>query len=998
MLHFIKVSALTIFLLPFILIDGIYSQTLVSFYSFPYATVYNTFWGVTQRNDTLWIGSDNYGKLYRVTKTGVIRDSITTPFDFNHGLVWDGSGFWIAEDYRTSGGRIYKVNLSGVVVDSILTGSFAQGIGGIALDGNFLWAAVYYPDFTSYPFAYAYKFNLTTKQVVDTIPLRGKQVQGITVKGDTILYVTDNFQSEPERIYAYRKAVGDTLFSFPAPDPDNDCDPKGLFWDGQNLWLIAYRIGNNISAYRNLYKYTLTGQGSPQISTSANSVNFGNVIIGTTGNQMMSISNTGSARLIVSSFTMTNPRFSITPNIVPDTINVSQSKNYTLGFSPIVFDTTSGELRIASNDVGTPVKVVNLRGKGIFSGSQINVSVSNFNYGVRRVNSLCGFTFDVSNPGSQPLVINSVTFSSQRFKFDNTNVTFPATIDTQRSRTFRIWFNPNAAAAFSDSAVINSNAANNPALKIHLSGSGQSVLTDLGDIFWEGNIPANPNTTNQDYQPVSIKQIGDVNNDGINDVIVATQNYWTICYNGNSSVTADTLWKFNTHFGSINTGSVDWEDALQIIPDINSDGAMDVVIGCGGGNEMVYAISGRTGAKLWEYGSPTTTNDGDIEGVRTDKDFNGDGRKDVLVSASGVTGGSGGRHAAICLNGLNGQVIFNVTQPEPFTDDIVATQTGGAIGVNNNLASYKVNGFNNNGQNVWTYTMAGVAWSLKEIPDINNDGNKDIVGLFGFSGGLFAITGNTGQQIWSNNFGASNNGKVILLDDKDKNGFADISTSGPQVVYRMDSRVDSVLWSAPLGSSYIRGIDDIGDVSGDTLHDVAVMTQLPGKLVILDGKNGSSLFEYVFGTTINQRGDRVSALASIDSNLSNEIVAGSRDGRIKCFSGGQNTVIGISGNNKQIPAAFALYQNYPNPFNPVTKIKFDVPAPLNPPEGGTSAMVILKIYDVLGREVAVLLNQEMKPGRYELRWDAVNFASGIYFYELRTGTGFRDIKKMTLVK
>ena len=88
-----------------------------------------------------------------------------------------------------------------------------------------------------------------------------------------------------------------------------------------------------------------------------------------------------------------------------------------------------------------------------------------------------------------------------------------------------------------------------------------------------------------------------MNGDGINDVVVASENYWTICYNGNASVTADTLWKFNTYFGTNNTGSVDWEDAMDIMPDINNDGKDEVVIGCGGGNEMVYCLSGATGQK-----------------------------------------------------------------------------------------------------------------------------------------------------------------------------------------------------------------------------------------------------------------------------------------------------------------------------------------------------------------------------------------------------------------
>ncbi|RPI18370.1 MAG: choice-of-anchor D domain-containing protein [Ignavibacteriae bacterium] len=988
-----KFTLKLLFLIVFISQASFISQTLVASYPFSANSTYNAFWGVTQKSDTLWIGSDNAGKLYKVTKTGIIKDSLATVVDFNHGLAWDGTGFWVAEDYRTNGGRIYKLNTSGVKIDSILTGNYAGGIGGIALDGNNLWFAVYYPDFTSYPFAYAYKMNLTTKTLVDTIPLRGRQVQGIAVKGDTIFYVTDNFQQDAERIYAYRKAVGDTLFSFAVPDPDNDCDPRGLYWDNQNLWLIAQRVGNNVNAYRTLYKYSITGQGSPQITTSANTINFGNVIIGQTGNQNLTINNIGTAKLIISGLTMTNPRFSISPNALPDTINAGQSKNYSLGFTPNVFDTTSGELRIASNDAANPLKTVILKGKGVENGSFLYLSSSNFNYNTRRINSLSGFTFSIQNRGTQPLVINSFNFSGQRFFLDNTNVTFPITIDTQRTRTLRIWFNPNDANTFNDSAIINSNSINPAAGKIILSGTGQNNLTELGEIFWEGNIPANPGTSSQDYQPKSIKRIGDVNGDGINDVIVATENYWTICYNGNSSVTSDTLWKFSTYNGSYNTGSVDWEDAMATMPDINNDGIDEVVVGCGGGNEMVYALSGKTGEKLWEYGSPTTYSDGDIMGLRTDKDYNNDGRVDVLVSASG-SGEGQGRHAAICVNGLNGQVLFNSIQTSDFTYDITTAPWGGAIGTSFDGGPYNIYGFNNSGANLWSYLASGTynaAWSLKDIPDINSDGIVDIVCQIGFNGNLTALSGNNGTSIWNASLGASNNGKIIKLDDKDKDGYIDLSTSGPVSLYRLDSKLGTIIWSAPLGFDYTRGIDNIGDINRDPIQDIAVITQEPAEFVIINGKDGSTLFQYEFGTTIQQRGDRVIALNSIDQHTGNgtmEMVAGSRDGRLKCFSGGPDNPIGISNNNNKIPEEFRLYQNYPNPFNPVTTINFDLPV---------KSDVTIRIYDIIGREVEILAKGNFNSGKHTISWNAENIASGVYFYEISAGD-FRDVKKMMLIK
>ena len=85
---------------------------------------------------------------------------------------------------------------------------------------------------------------------------------------------------------------------------------------------------------------------------------------------------------------------------------------------------------------------------------------------------------------------------------------------------------------------------------------------------------------------------------------------------------------------------------------------------------------------------------------------------------------------------------------------------------------------------------------------------------------------------------------------------------------------------------------------------------------------------------------------------------------------------------------YALFQNYPNPFNPSTEIRFSI---------SRLSMVTLKIYDLLGREVATLVNEERPAGNYGLKWDASNMPSGIYFYQLQAGA-FVQTKKLVLVK
>ncbi|MBZ0201848.1 MAG: T9SS type A sorting domain-containing protein [Ignavibacteria bacterium] len=103
--------------------------------------------------------------------------------------------------------------------------------------------------------------------------------------------------------------------------------------------------------------------------------------------------------------------------------------------------------------------------------------------------------------------------------------------------------------------------------------------------------------------------------------------------------------------------------------------------------------------------------------------------------------------------------------------------------------------------------------------------------------------------------------------------------------------------------------------------------------------------------------------------------------------------IGITTISSEIPASFSLYQNYPNPFNPSTKIRFDVP----PERNGRDRSLQIIIYDMLGREIAVLVNENLNPGTYEVDWDAADYPSGVYLCRLETDK-FNDTRKLILLK
>jgi photosystem II stability/assembly factor-like uncharacterized protein len=108
--------------------------------------------------------------------------------------------------------------------------------------------------------------------------------------------------------------------------------------------------------------------------------------------------------------------------------------------------------------------------------------------------------------------------------------------------------------------------------------------------------------------------------------------------------------------------------------------------------------------------------------------------------------------------------------------------------------------------------------------------------------------------------------------------------------------------------------------------------------------------------------------------------------------------IGIQNISAEIPVGFKIYQNYPNPFNPTTKIKFEVPSHLSFPNASIgNPLVTLKVYDMLGRELATLVNEELAPGTYSVDWNASDVPSGIYFYKMTSGN-FTQTKKMLLIK
>lgn len=179
--------------------------------------------------------------------------------------------------------------------------------------------------------------------------------------------------------------------------------------------------------------------------------------------------------------------------------------------------------------------------------------------------------------------------------------------------------------------------------------------------------------------------------------------------------------------------------------------------------------------------------------------------------------------------------------------------------------------------------------------------------------------------------------------------------------------------------------------TGIIVYNGTPFPTLTGKIIF-----GSYSFQSLYIATLNAALDSITSVApwaitgrpvsisqGSDGNIYLLKYGFTNDGaflRIKPFETGLN--------QNEVPASFKLSQNYPNPFNPATGIKYEI---------SQSSLVTLKIFNALGMEINTLVNETKQQGSYEVTWDASNFPSGVYFYELSIGE-FTERKKMVLVK
>jgi plastocyanin len=187
-----------------------------------------------------------------------------------------------------------------------------------------------------------------------------------------------------------------------------------------------------------------------------------------------------------------------------------------------------------------------------------------------------------------------------------------------------------------------------------------------------------------------------------------------------------------------------------------------------------------------------------------------------------------------------------------------------------------------------------------------------------------------------------------------------------------------------------------------TLHVVVSsgMTFTPADLTINVGDTVRWNNQGGYHNVMSDDGSFTSGPASTSAWTYNRVFTSAGDFRYYCVAHGSAGGVGMSGiirvtnissvstNNADQPDRFNLEQNYPNPFNPSTKIRYDLPQ---------NSHVSVTVFNILGVEIATLINGEESAGQHEINFNAENLPSGIYLYRIQAGT-YVQTKKMSLMK
>jgi len=404
----------------------------------------------------------------------------------------------------------------------------------------------------------------------------------------------------------------------------------------------------------------------------------------------------------------------------------------------------------------------------------------------------------------------------------------------------------------------------------------------IGSIIWQYQISGG-----SDNSPKAIAAIPDINGDGIDDVVICSEDNNIRCFSGGAIGTGVVLWTHNIYSGNIYL-----QHGLAINEDINNDGYNDVVVGTTGGDRSIECLSGLNGNTLWTHDTHEYGSGGWVYQVDCRYDYNNDDVLDVLAT-TGDDGSDTGPKRVYCLNGLTGLSLwelplggpgFAVMGVEDFTGDGTPDVLSGSSNEAETIGYGKgINGAT--GGQIWSYQVSGSSvWGVEQLDDVSGDGVKDVI-IGDFSGHIYGLNAATGAQVFSLSIGSVIITRLENMGDVNDDGYTDIipAHSSIDTTQVIDGYTGAIIWDHPTADQPWN-VAPCGDITGDAINDVFVGTLYQSNYVyFLNGFNGSELTAPIaYGEAV----DAIAAIPDVINDGSMEMMAGGRNGKVICFSGG----------------------------------------------------------------------------------------------------------------
>ena len=487
---------------------------------------------------------------------------------------------------------------------------------------------------------------------------------------------------------------------------------------------------------------------------------------------------------------------------------------------------------------------------------------------------------------------------------------------------------------------------------------------------------------------VSSPRIGteDFNNDGYDDIVLTSfYNFSTIINRGDGS------------FPILKTIENMGTEAFDILTaDFNKDGSADIMTIDGG--KLYLSYNDGTGNFL---PSETILSDLDWQNGIFSGDFNADEIPDFAVTKGlklfygleegGFQPGPDYGDSLVGLSAIDGKSAY--LNDDEFIDFALYYFGSLRIVLSDSEGSY----------NLESYVFSTDGFSKIsdiDIIDIDQDDDMDI--LFGFLDGVY-INYNDGQGGFHTSDILTSGGAAnsLILEDLNSDGFVDIAaTHNSDVGVYLNNGDGSFATVVKYGYLSSIGYHNLSsaDMDGDGDADLVTTISKTHEIAVFLNEGNGTFHQIQYYTG----GDDPKALvlADFDNDSTMDVaVTSSVPGRdfVYLFMNGGYSYASIEATDSEgtLPNSMTLFQNYPNPFNPTTTISYQLPA--RSAGGSAVSQVDLSIYNVLGQKVATLVSGQQQAGQYQVRWDASEFSSGLYFYQLKTGKQ-SEVHKMMLIR